>query len=308
MVFLCFVLISAVFWLFTTLNEEYKIDLQVPVSLTNVPRNAVITEAPEALTVSLRDKGFILLSYKYGKGLRPITIDFNSHANSTGRVALPATDYLRQIQAQLSASTTVSALKPQEITFYFNYGESKRVPVRFLGQVKASDEAYVAGFHFKPDSVTVFAPSNILDTITAAYTATTYLRDLSQSRIAYVPFQKPAGTKFDPDSARLEIIIDRMVEKTVSVPVQQVNFPASKVLRTFPAKVNITFQVGMGLYRRITADDFVLVVNYEDLQGGNVSRCHLALKSVPEGVRNAHISPQDVDYVIEELPEEEDGE
>ena len=87
--------------------------------------------------------------------------------------------------------------------------------------------------------------------------------------------------KFVPEKINLNIIVDRLVEKTVQVPVQQVNFPASKTLRTFPSSVSVTFQVGMHLYRFVNADQFVLVVNYESLLENRSSRCHLSLKSVP---------------------------
>ena len=89
------------------------------------------------------------------------------------------------------------------------------------------------------------------------------------------------------------------------MPVRPVNFPASKQLRTFPATVKVTFQVGMGLYRKITSENFVLVVNYEDLLKNKSTYCHLSLKTIPEGVSHVRISPQDVEYVIEEIPDYE---
>jgi len=118
-------------------------------------------------------------------------------------------------------------------------------------------------------------------------------------------FVKVPGAKFVPQSARVTIITDRMIEKTVQVPVQGVNFPASKTLRTFPPKVNITFQVGMSQYKRITPESFVLVVNYADLLKNTDNRCHLSLKSVPIGVRRARINPADVEYVIEDSSPDE---
>ena len=113
------------------------------------------------------------------------------------------------------------------------------------------------------------------------------------------------GAKFAPAKVGITFCIDRLVEKTVQVPVQQVNFPASKQLRTFPATVSVTFQVGMGLYRNITSDNFVLVVNYEDLLKNKTNLCHLSLKTIPTGVSHVRISPQDVEYIIEEVTEDE---
>ena len=49
--------------------------------------------------------------------------------------------------------------------------------------------------------------------------------------------------------------VDIYTEKTVEVPLHGVNFPADKALRTFPSKVQITFQVGLKRFRSIKAED-----------------------------------------------------
>ena len=141
-----------------------------------------------------------------------------------------------------------------------------------------------------------------VDTITAAYTRRFALHQLTDTTSAEVGFICPRGAKFVPASVKLTFCVDRMVEKTVQVPVQQVNFPASKQLRTFPAKVNLTFQVGMSQYKHISADNFVLVVNYEDLLKSKGNTTRLSLKTIPTGVTHVRIRPQDVEFVIEDIP------
>ena len=155
------------------------------------------------------------------------------------------------------------------------------------------------------DSVMVYASKELLDTITGAYTRLLNMRNLTDTTQVSIPFQTVQGAKFVPSKVGLTFCVDRLVEKTVQVPVQQVNFPASKQLRTFPAMVNVTFQVGMGQYRNITSENFVLVVNYEELLKNKTNLCHLSLKTIPTGVSHVRISPQDVEYIIEEIAEDE---
>ena len=57
------------------------------------------------------------------------------------------------------------------------------------------------------------------------------------------------------------------------------------------------------MYRRITADNFVLVVNYATLLDNKQNKCRLQLKSLPQGVSHVRITPQEVDYVIEDVSE-----
>lgn len=305
LIFLFFLALSATFWVFQALNETYEEEFLVPLELRNVPKNVVVTtDLPEQLHVTLRDKGSILLAYRYTRKLQPVVVDFNSYSNPSGRVTLRGSELRRQVTNQLVPSTQLLTLKPDTLEFYYNYGLCKRVPVRLQGEVRAGSLYSLAHTAFSEDSVLVYASEEILDTITGAYVKPLRLHDLTDTTKVEATFATIRGAKFVPGKVNVTFCVDRLVEKTVNVPVQQVNFPATKQLRTFPATVKVTFQVGMGQYRNVTADNFVLVVNYEDLLRNATNKCHLSLKTVPTGVSHVRLSPEDVEYVIEEIPED----
>lgn len=306
LIFQFFLALSSVFWIFQTLNETYEEDFQVPLELRNVPSNVVITtDLPENLHILLRDKGSQLLAYRYTRQFKPVVVDYNTYSNPSGHVSILGNELQRQIAAQLLPGTQMLGLKPDTLDFYYNFGQFKRVPIRPLGEVRAGRLYSLAKTVYSEDSVTVYASREQLDTITAAYLQPFNLRNLTDTTHVKSNFVKVKGAKFVPAQIGVTFCIDRLVEKTIQVPVQQVNFPASKQLRTFPATVKVTFQVGMGLYRKITSENFVLVVNYEDLLKNKSTYCHLSLKTIPEGVSHVRISPQDVEYVIEEIPDYE---
>ena len=306
LIFLFFLALSSVFWIFQTLNETYEEDFQVPLELRNVPSNVVITtDLPENLHILLRDKGSQLLAYRYTRQFKPVVVDYNTYSNPSGHVSILGNELQRQIAAQLLPGTQMLGLKPDTLDFYYNFGQFKRVPIRPLGEVRAGRLYSLAKTVYSEDSVTVYASREQRDTITAAYLQPFNLRNLTDTTHVKSNFVKVKGAKFVPAQIGVTFCIDRLVEKTIQVPVQQVNFPASKQLRTFPATVKVTFQVGMGLYRKITSENFVLVVNYEDLLKNKSTYCHLSLKTIPEGVSHVRISPQDVEYVIEEIPDYE---
>lgn len=67
LLFLLFLLISYVFWLLLTLNNEMQEDLDVPVVVTDVPDSVtLISDIPPVIKVSVRDKGSVLMRYKWG--------------------------------------------------------------------------------------------------------------------------------------------------------------------------------------------------------------------------------------------------
>lgn len=310
LIFIFFLCLSTIFWIFQALNETYEEEYLIPIELRNVPGNVVITtDLPTALHVTLRDKGSMLLNYRYAQKFSPIVVEFETSNNSSGHVVIQGSELLKQVSRQLMPGTQIVASKPDTLEFYYNYGLCKRVPVVIQGTIHAGKLYSVSGIKQTADSVTVYASKAQLDTITAAYTQPLNLADLTDTTNVQCDFMKIRGAKFVPSRVGVTFCIDRLIEKTVQVPVQQVNFPASKQLRTFPATVKVTFQVGMGLYRDITHENFVIVVNYEDLLKNKSNKCHLAVKTLPAGVSHVRIEPQDVEYIIEELSETEaDGE
>lgn len=290
------------FWLFEALNETYDHEFAFPVELRNVPDNVVITtELPPALHVTLRDRGSVLYRYKYLRKFKAVTIDYHTYANASGHVTIAANELLKQITPQLQAGTQVAGIKPESLEFYYNYGLRKRVPVILQQRIRTGKMYSLADTRLQTDSVTVYASEGQLDTITGAYTLPLAMTGLTDTTSVEAGFVTPPGVKFVPARVGVTFCIDRMIEKTVQVPVQQVNFPATKQLRTFPASVSVTFQVGMGMYRSVTQDNFVIVVNYEDLLKNKDNNCRLSLKSVPAGVSHVRISPQEVEYIIEDI-------
>jgi hypothetical protein len=89
-------------------------------------------------------------------------------------------------------------------------------------------------------------------------------------------------------------------EKTVEVPVVGINFPEDKVLRTFPSKVNVSFQIGLSQFKHVTAEDFAVVVDYELLDEEGGDKCKPVLMRSPANVNYVRITPKEIDYIIEQ--------
>lgn len=307
LIFLFFFALSAVFWLLQTLNETFETEITIPLKLTNVPTNLIITsELPDELRITVQDKGSILMKYLYGQPFAPVKVDYQHYefTGLAGRVQLQEAEVRKAVVSQLFSSTKVMSIKPDTLEFFYNRGLKKKVPVRIDGVVEPAQQYYLRHVVSKPDSVVVFAPPSILDTLQAAYTQSFYQTGLIESKTLAVPVRKIRGAKFIPDLLDVQIDVDIYTEKTVEVPIVGVNFPADKDLRTFPSKVSVTFKVGTKNYKSITADDFVLVVSYEELLNNSSSMIPLHLKSVPEGVSSVRIHPSEVDYLLEQTSED----
>ena len=309
LVFLFFVLVSFGFWLLQTLDDSYQTEFKIPVRLRNVPKEVVLTsDFPPDIRVRVEDRGTVLLNYMLSRTFYPISFDFDDYKGMGTYVRISSAELLKKVNTQLNVSTKLLSVRPDTLEFYYTEGKAKKIPVVFNGKVKSGRQYYVSNVNLTPDSVMAYAPEEVLDTLVAACTQTVNFSSVSDTLHQRVELQKYKGVKFIPSYADISVYVDMFSEKTVEVPVVGMNFPAGKVLRTFPSKVRVTFQVGLKRFKEVTADNFLIGVTYEDLIKLNYDKIPLTVKVAPDYVGHIRISPSSVDYLIEqqELQEEEE--
>ena len=302
LIFLFFFLIAGGFWLLQTLNNDYETEFSIPVRIKDIPNNVVLTsEPPSELRVRVKDKGTVLLNYMLGKSFFPINLNFADYKGKDNHVKIPAAKFEKKIISQLSVSSKVLSVKPDTLDYIYSTGKSKVVPVRFQGNVTAGLQYYVSDTICTPDSVLAYAPAAILDTVTAAYISGVDLENISDTIRQQVALATVRGVKFVPNMVELTFPVDIYTEKTVEVPLHGVNFPADKVLRAFPSKVQITFKVGMKSFLSVKESDFVINVSYEELLKLGSDKYTVKLKSFPRGISQIRIVPEQVDFLIEQV-------
>ena len=278
-IFLFFFFVAGGFWLLQTLNNDYETEFSVPVRLRNVPDNVVITSDPVSkLHVRVKDKGTALLNYMLGKSFYPVSIDFKASQGDDSQVQIFTSHFAKEIASQLKSSTQLLSIKPDTLEYIDTL--------------------------FQPDSVVVYAPADILDTITVAYTQYLRMDQVTDTVNRHLVLQAHKGVKFVPPSIQMTLPVDIYTEKTVEVPLHGINFPADKVLRAFPSKIQVTFQVGVSRFRQITADDFHINVSYEELLQLGANPYTVRLRSIPEGVSHVRFNPTQVDFLIEQVDTE----
>ena len=105
-----------------------------------------------------------------------------------------------------------------------------------------------------------------------------------------------------PDHVRVTFFTDVLTEEQIEgVPIKAINMPVGKHLRTFPAKVNISFVTGVSVYRNLKPSDFTVVADYNDIINHPTEKCHIYLKSVPRGISRTRLETTMVDYLIEDV-------
>ena len=305
LIFLFFLTLSGTFWLSLTLNDTYEQEFSIPVSVVDIPKNAVLTsEEVDTVKMTIRDKGIFLMSYYYGDYLKNVRVHFRNYTHNNGSGSVSAQDLQKIVYQRLFSSSKILSTKPDKLEFYYNYGAKKKVPVRWSGRVIPEELYFISRVGYSPDSVTIFASEEKLDSINMVYTEQLNYANFRDTLSVNCHLNKIKGVKMVPDHVRVSFFTDVLTEERIEgIPVQGINMPEGKALRTFPAKVAVNFVTGVNVYRNLRPEDFTVVVDYNDIKKNPAEKCDIHLKEFPRGISRARLETNQVDYLIESQEE-----
>lgn len=299
LVYLMFFFVSIGFWCLQTLKEKTTQVIEFSYEITGVPKNVVFTsDMPQYIKVTAEGRGFDFLEYM-NKSNNHITIPYDVLQRKNGKLSTEPQYIRRQMQKILGAAIDVNNCSPFILETYYSTGKKKRVPVIFGGKVQVGMQHVLGDIKIKPDSVDIYAPQGLFDSVQSVYTDNPFYRQVEDTIKARLAIRHIHGVKIIPDSVKVQICVDLFTEKKIAVPIYCENCPSNKLVRTFPIKADVSFHVSTGKYNKITEKDFLVVIDYNDVIQ-NPSRCPVQLRNYPKEVTHIHVSPEAVEYVIEQ--------
>ena len=103
-----------------------------------------------------------------------------------------------------------------------------------------------------------------------------------------------------PDKVKVTFFTDVLTEEKIDgIPVQGINMPEGLILRTFPAKVSVSFVTGVSTFRQLKREDFKVIADYNEIKRHPSEKCHIYLKEVPSGISRTRLETTTVDYLVE---------
>lgn len=302
LIFVFFLFLSGVFWLIMTLNETYEREIFIPVRINSIPKNVVLTSSSvDTVRVNVREKGWVLIGYLYGQKQGSININFKNYDKGHGQGSVSSNDTRRLVEQRLELSTKIVGIKPERITFTYNNGEYKRVPVRWTGRIIPDQLYFISQVQYQPDSVDVYSSAEKLDSIEVIYTEPLNYVNFRDSLWIDCKLVHQKDVKVVPERIRIGFYTDVLTEENIEgVPIQCLNLPPGKVLRTFPPKVRVHFVAGVRYIRSLRPEDFTVVANYNEIMKEKSEKCKIYLQGIPAGVSRAKLDTKQVDYLIEE--------
>jgi YbbR domain-containing protein len=301
LIFFCFILLALGFWLLQSLQQEYEIDINIPVRYKNIPPDIAFNGTPpEKITVRVKDKGSVLLNYTFGAAFIPIDANLKTQKEQKGKLIISKKEIESDIKKQLIATTSLISFEPQSIDEEYSKRLKKEIPVVFDGTIQTEAGFKVSGdIIITPSNINVYAGNAILDTLKEIQTLFIDIKKGNKTVTRSIQLRKIKGTTFEPTIVSVTIPIEEYTEKTLEIPVICTGLPPRYTLRTFPSIVKVNCSVPLSQFKDVSADEFAVHISFEDLEQNVSGTLPIQLTKKPNWVDAATINPDKIEFILE---------
>lgn len=300
-VYIVCVVLASFFWLMIKLSQEYTVKLTVPIEFTDVPAEYTVGGAAvDKIDTYVSAPGFVLFALRYGKLVKTVKISLKTVAYRK----INQTDYfissgiLKELIANgVGLSEDNFRLEDDQLMFKLERLSTATVEVEAFTDINYRQQFGNFGtIKIEPATVTVFGPSEVLDTVRKVYTKRISGTDIHQTMVTNVPLNLSGG-----------LLQSNTSEVTVTIPVEQftessilVNISVPEHLRklkTFPDKAEVFFLVPMKEFMKIHPDLFRIVLDTTGLAQRR-QLLQIKLEKQPDQVIVRQIHPSGVEYLF----------
>lgn len=302
LVFLVFVILAFGFWILQYFQQKIERDITIPIHYTNIPPEIVINDSiPDQLTIKIADKGTVFLrDYLYTEKLA-IDIDLKDLSPDKSSYVVNRNFLNYEIQEMLANSTQLLSFKPENIQIQYSPRRKKEFPIVIVGKISpASGYIFTDTLHLEPATVWAYGDKKQLDTIKSINTLNTQIENIRKNLDVNLVLDVPKGLHLSEEKVNVTANVEEYTEKTFNLPIITYNLPENINIRFFPSSVEVTCRIALSMYSKLTAEDLEVSVDYQDISKNPGINIILELSRKPDWMINYRISPEVVEYLIEQ--------
>lgn len=298
LLYLFFVVISAIFWSFLTFNSDVQLELEVPIEISKPNNMHLLNKVPDTLTVTVKDRGYRFFSYLFHKSPK-ITLRLSDYSDGNSSFKIDQSHLKKALASVLNKQATIVSVLPESINIKFTDLPGKKVPVKTDIVVEPREDYTQYGALIQSqDSVLVFSDAKTLSEINEVYTyhvEELNLTDTLRRRVTIAPIN---GAVVEPRSIDIIVPIEKLKQQTRSVKIAVRNAPAGVKMLLFPSDVEVKYLTPVS---RITEDaGITAVVDYNSVDFNSPSnKVKVMIGEVPAAYQDVRFSNDSVEYIIE---------
>jgi len=303
LIFLFFLLLSLGFWLLLNLQQEYEIEIFVPVKYRNIPPEMDLTEEfPQEIIAKLKDKGIILINYSWLHSFSPIDVNL-ADIRKDGNYQVTKRTIETGISKHLISSTSLLEFEPETIAIEYKTIQYKEISVQADISVTLEPGFMISGsIKVEPEKVRVYADSNTLDLITNLKTVFSEVRRANETKKIKVRLQKIDNARIDPDEVTVTVPVEEFTEKRMMISVGCSDLPENYTVRIFPSSVEVICNVPLSRFKELEDTDFEIQIPFRRFEAYQASGAMpVDLTKKPSWIAHATIVPSAIEFILEQL-------
>lgn len=298
LLYLSFVVISAIFWSFLTFNGDVQLDVEVPVEISLPDNVHLLAKVPDTLNVTVRDRGYRFFSSLFHKSPK-LTLRFNDYSDGNSTFKIDQSHLKKALATVLNKHATIVSVLPESINISFTDLPGKKVPVKTDIIVEPrEDYAQYGALIQSQDSVLVYSDAKTLNEINEVYTYHVEEVDLTDTLHRKITIAPINGAVVEPRSIEVMVPIEKLRSKKQTVKISVRNAPAGVKMLLFPSDVEVSYRAPAS---RINDDaGITAVVDYNSVASGSHGNMVLVkIGEMPAAYQDVKLSHDSVEFIIE---------
>ncbi len=296
---ICFFM-SLLFWFLIKFSKEYSYYIDYPVEFIDQPIDKYLKDEPvSTLKVKVNGYGFNFLKETFSNRSIEVDVSKLQRMDSNTYFWLPQSER-SNIAVELNG---FSILEIDPDTLFLNFSNKTRksvqVKVPLNLNYRENYEQY-GSFKISPNTIDVYGPTHILDTLSFVYTSVLNQNDIVQSINSTLKIQLP-NKLLSTNDTDVNFIqeVARFTQISKQIPIELKNVPKGKELRIKPAEVELSYRVAMQDVDKINASDFLIYCDYNEVSmtENAVLNVFIDESKTPSIVHNVKCHPKTVEFI-----------
>ena len=298
LLYLLFVVISAVFWCFLTFNRDVKLDVKVPVKISMPSNVHLLSRVPDTLTVTVNDRGYRFFSFLFQQ-TPTLTLRFSDYNDGNGYFKVDQSHLRKALAGVLNKQANIVSVLPENINIKFTDLPGKKVPVKTDIVVEPREDYTLYGALIQSqDSVLVFSDAKTLNEINEVFTyhvEELELTDTLRRKVIIAPIN---GAVIEPRAIDIMVPIEKLKSQTRSVKIVVRNAPPGLKMLLFPSDVEVSYRSPAS--RANDEGGITAVVDYNSVDFNSTNnKVKVQIGEVPAAYQDVKFSHDSVEYIIE---------
>ena len=299
--YLIFFLISCFFWSLNVLSKKHEETIIIDLKYVNMPKDKILqSNLSGHINVSVKASGFnLLIHYLFNND--NLILDFNKAnnklLNKKNEFFWITSSLRKDIVSILPMETEIFHTSPERIFSFFIDKDKKTVPLKLKSKISLSKNMwYKSPIEIHPDSITVFASKEILDSVNFIETELLDIDNLEKSKIFYVNVDKKQNIETDIQQIKVMASIEPFIEDVFEQSISIRNLNKNLSLKIFPSKASVIFRIPRNKYELFNSKLSDLYVDASLISKS--SFLDVQISNLPDYVKVYKVEPERVEFLI----------